>query len=198
MKPTPLERFASIAVVSAMSLSIVSCSKPVETAASTPSTSEPVASTTMGTEIDDTVVTASVKSALLADADVKSLDVKVETRKGEVMLSGFVDSQTQIERVTDVAKAVAGVKSINNKMALKTADTTVGNKVDDGIVTAHVKAALLNDTSIKSLDIAVVTRQGEVQLSGFVDNQGQIDKALQIAKATEDVKSVSNEMSIKK
>lgn len=198
MKPTPLERFASIAVVSAMSLSIVSCSKPVETAASTPPTSEPVASTTMGIEIDDTVVTASVKSALLADADVKSLDVKVETRKGEVMLSGFVDSQTQIERVTDVAKAVAGVKSINNKMALKTADTTVGNKVDDGIVTARVKAALLNDTSIKSLDIAVVTRQGEVQLSGFVDNQGQIDKALQIAKATEDVKSVSNEMSIKK
>jgi hyperosmotically inducible protein len=193
MKKTPFEHFAAIALVSAMALSIVACSKPVETVASTPA-----APTTVGTEIDDTVVTASVKSALLADADVKSLDVKVETRKGEVMLSGFVDSQTQIERATAVAQAVAGVKTIDNKMALKTADTTVGNKVDDGIVTTRVKAALLNDASIKSLDIAVVTRKGEVQLSGFVDNQGQIDKALQIAKATEDVKAVSNEMSIKK
>jgi len=193
MKPTPMERFSAITLVSAMSLSIVACSKPVETAAS-----EPAPSTTVGTKIDDTVITATVKSALLADSDVKSVDVKVETRKGEVMLSGFVDSQIQIERATAVAKAVSGVKSIDNKMALKTADTTVGNKVDDGIVTARVKAALLNDTSIKSRDIAVVTRQGEVQLSGFVDNQGQIDKALQIAKATEDVRTVSNEMSIKK
>ena len=179
-------------MVSAMSLSIVACSKPVDTADGA------VPSTTVGTKIDDTVLTASVKSALLADADVKSVDVKVETRKGEVMLSGFVDNQAQIERATAVTKAVAGVKSIDNKMALKAAGTTVGNKVDDGIVTTRVKAALLNDASIKSLDIAVVTRMGEVQLSGFVDNQGQIDKALQIAQATEDVKSVSNEMSIKK
>ncbi|MEO6854910.1 MAG: BON domain-containing protein [Rhodoferax sp.] len=193
MKKTPYEYFAAIALVSAMSLSIVACSKPVETAAS-----GPAASTTVGTEIDDTVVTASVKSALLADADVKSVDVKVETRKGEVMLSGFVDSQAQIERATAITNGVAGVKSINNKMALKTADTTVGNKVDDGIVTTRVKAALLNDASIKSLDIGVVTRKGEVQLSGFVDNQGQIDKAMEVAKATEDVKAVSNEMSIKK
>jgi hyperosmotically inducible protein len=188
MHKTPFEHFATIALVSALSLSIVACSKPVETAAST----------TVGTEIDDTVVTTSVKSALLADADVKSLDVKVETRKGEVMLSGFVDSQAQIERVTAVAKAVAGVKNIANKMALKAADTTVGTKVDDSITTTRVEAALLNDASIKSLDIAVVTRQGKVQLSGYVDNQGQIDKALQIAQATQDVKSVGNELRVKK
>ena len=193
MQLTPFERFAAIALVSAMSLSIVACSKPADTAATA---SAP--STTVGTEIDDTVLTATVKSALLADADVKGLDVKVETRKGEVMLSGFVDSPTQIERATALAKAVSGVKNVDNKMALKAADTTVGTKVDDSIVTTRVKAALLNDASIKSLDIAVVTRQGEVQLSGFVDNQAQIDKALQIAKATQDVKSVGNEMLVKK
>nr|WP_315187176.1 BON domain-containing protein [uncultured Albidiferax sp.] len=191
MQKTPFERFAAMAVLSALSLSIVACSKPAETVA-TP------APTTVGTEIDDTVLTTTVKTALLADSEVKSLDVKVETRKGEVMLSGFVDSQAQIERATAVAQAVAGVKSVDNKMALKVADTTVGTKVDDSIVTARVKAALLNDASVKSLDIAVVTRQGVVQLSGFVDNQGQIDKALEIVQATQDVKSVGNELSVKK
>ena len=50
-------------------------------------------STSVGTQIDDTVVTTRVKSALLADAEVKSFDLKVETRKGVVQLSGFVDSQ---------------------------------------------------------------------------------------------------------
>ena len=46
--------------------------------------------------------------------------------------------------------------------------------------------------------IAVVTRKGEVQLSGFVDNQTQIDQALVLARGVEGVQSVANEMSIKK
>ena len=114
------------------------------------------------------------------------------------MLSGFVDSQSQLDRADSLTKAVAGVKSIQNNVALKTSDTTVGNKVDDGIVTAKVKAALIGDEKIKSTDITVVTRKGEVQLSGFVNSQSQIDRALLVAKGIEGVSSVSNEMSIKK
>ena len=64
----------------------------------------------MGTDIDDSTITTKVKSALLADADVKSFDIKVETRKGEVQLSGFVDNQAQIDRAIAVAKGVEGVK----------------------------------------------------------------------------------------
>lgn len=61
---------------------------------------QPMASakTTVGTEIDDTVVTTKVKSALLADAEIKSFDVKVETRKGAVQLSGFVDNQMSLKK----------------------------------------------------------------------------------------------------
>ena len=185
-------RSVGIIFAAVLALSVVGCSKQVDaTGAAAPGT-------TVGTEIDDTVVTASVKSALLADPDVKSLDFKVETRKGEVQLSGFVESQAQIDRATSIVQGVSGVKSVDNKLSLKVADTTVGNKVDDGIVTGRVKAALLADASIKSLDIGVVTRKGEVQLSGFVDNQAQIDRAVQVARATEDVHSVSNEMAIKK
>ena len=152
----------------------------------------------MGTEIDDTVVTARVKAALVKDPGVKGFDFKVETRKGEVQLSGFVDSQAQVDQAIVVTRAVEGVKNIDNKVSLKGAPTTVGNKVDDGFVTTKVKAALLADASVKSLDIAVVTRKGEVQLSGFVDNQGQIDRAIEVVRGIEGVRTVSNEMSIKK
>src|SRR4051812_36044239 len=131
--------------------------------------------TTLGTEIDDTVVTARVKAALLADPAVKSYGFKVETRKGEVQLSGFVHEQAHIDRAVEVARSVPGVKTVDNRVSLKNADRTVGNEVDDSILTARVKAALLADVNVKSLDIAVAARKGEVQLSGFVDNQSQID-----------------------
>jgi hyperosmotically inducible protein len=144
------------------------------------------------------VITAAIKAALLANPEVKSLDLQVETRKGEAQLSGFVDSQGQIDRATAVAKNVSGVKSVQNKMTLKGSPASVGNKVDDSIVTTRVKSALLSDDSIKSHDIAVITRKGEVQLSGFVDNQLQIDRALVLTRGVEGVVAVNNEMSIKK
>lgn len=185
-------RVFSTALVGVMATLGTGCNKPSD------STGAPPPSTTVGTEIDDSVVTAKVKSALIEDADIKSFDLKVETRKGEVMLSGFVDSPSQMERAVAIARAIVGVKNIDNKMSLKGTATSVGNKVDDGIITTKVKAALLADSSVKSLDIAVVTRKGEVQLSGFVDNQSQIDQAIEVVRRIEGVSSVNNQMSIKK
>ncbi len=190
-----IERKALIvgsALAAALSLLAAGCSK------SQDETPVAAAKTTVGTEIDDTVVTTKVKSALLADADIKSFDLKVETRKGEVQLSGFVDNQAQVERAIAATRAVEGVKSVENGITLKSGDATVGNKVDDGIMTAKVRSALLADPSVKSLDIAVVTRKGEVQLSGFVDNQAQIDLAVALVSKVEGVARVDNELSIKK
>lgn len=170
----------------------------VGTIAPTASTETAPAGTTVGTEIDDSVVTARVKSALLADHDAKGFEIKVETRKGQVQLSGFVDTQAHIDNAVALTRKVEGVTGVENGMSLKDGATTVGNAVDDGIVTAKVKSALLADPDIKSFDIAIVTRRGEVQLSGFVDNQAQIDRAIDIARGVEGVHSIGNEMSIKK
>jgi hyperosmotically inducible periplasmic protein len=181
-----------ITLAGAMSLLIAGCGNRQD------ESPKPSASTTVGTEIDDTVVTTKVKSALLADADIKSFDLKVETRKGAVQLSGFVDNQAQIDRAITATRGVEGVKSVDNNISLKVGTATVGNTVDDGIITTKVKSALLADPSVKSFDIAVVTRKGEVQLSGFVDSQAQIDQAIAIAHKVDGVTSIGNEMSIKK
>jgi len=182
-----------LGAAAALTFQVAGCSKPAE-----PVAVAPVPTTTVGTDIDDSVVTASVKTALLGESEIKSFDFKVETRKGEVQLSGFVDSQSQIDRALSVVRAVAGVKSIDNKLATKSGVATVGNKIDDNIVTTRVKAALLADTTVKSFDIAVLTRMGEVQLSGFVDNQGQMDRAIEVTRGVDGVSGVGNEMSIKK
>jgi hyperosmotically inducible protein len=130
--------------------------------------------------------------------DIKSYDIKVETRKGEVMLSGFVANQAQVDRAVTLTNGIEGVKGVDNKLALKEGQATVGNKIDDTVVTTKVKTALLADASIKSADIMVVTRKGEVQLSGFVNNQAQIDRALVVTQGVEGVAKVGNDMSIKK
>jgi len=179
-------------LIAALASFTAGCNRPEQ------ATGTPPPKTTIGTEIDDSVVTARVKAALVADKEIKGLDFKVETRKGEVQLSGFVDNQGQIDRALEITRGVEGVKNIDNKVSVKGAPTTVGNKVDDGLVTAKVKAALLADPGVKSLDIAVVTRKGEVQLSGYVDNQGQVDRAMDVARGVEGVRTVSNETSIKK
>ena len=74
---------------------------------------------TVGGVIDDSVITTKVKAALLADPDVKSSDIYVETRDGKVLLSGFVNNQTQIHRAIEIAQGIEGVKTVDNKMSVK-------------------------------------------------------------------------------
>jgi hyperosmotically inducible protein len=192
---SPLPSAVIAAFLSVTALFLLSACDKAPAVATAPAVAPAVS---VGTTIDDSVVTSKVKSALLADPDVKSFDLKVETRSGEVMLSGFVGNQAQVDRAIAVAKGVEGVKVVSNKMDLKEGTASVGNEVDDGLVTTKIKSALLADPGIKSFDIAVVTRKGEAQLSGFVDSQAQIDKATALAMAVPGVTSVANGMSVKK
>lgn len=152
---------------------------------------------TLGTQVDDAVITSSVKSVLVADDLVKSLDLQVETRKGVVQLSGYVDSPAQIDQAVSLTRAVAGVTGVENAITLKGPPSTVGTAIDDTTVTGRVKAALLADPGIKSFDISVLTHQGEVQLTGFVNSQAQIEQAGKLAAAAEGASSVKNELMIK-
>jgi len=151
-----------------------------------------------GTELDDSVITTKVKSALLADNVGKGGDTSVETRKGEVLLSGFVDNQGQADREVQLAKGVAGVTSVQNKLMLKDGKSTAGAVLDDSVMTVKVKSALMADESTRGAQIAVTTNKGIVQLSGFVDSADEQARATSVARNVEGVRSVVNDTSIKK
>ena len=72
-----------------------------------------------GEYIDDTVITAKVKAAVLEEPSLKSAEINVETYKGIVQLTGFVGSRADINKAVEVAKGVKGVKSVKNDMILK-------------------------------------------------------------------------------
>jgi BON domain len=72
-----------------------------------------------GEYVDDTVITTKVKAAIFAEPTLKSAEINVETFKGTVQLSGFVNSQADISKAVAVTRGVAGVKSVKNDMRLK-------------------------------------------------------------------------------
>lgn len=72
-----------------------------------------------GEYVDDTVITTKVKAAILDQPSLKSSEIHVETFKGTVQLSGFVASQSQINKAGEVARTVNGVRAVKNDMRLR-------------------------------------------------------------------------------
>lgn len=72
-----------------------------------------------------------------------------------------------------------------------------GEYLDDSVITTKVKAAVFNESSLKSAEINVETFKGAVQLSGFVNSQADINKAVEVARSVKGVTSVKNDMRVK-
>ena len=72
-----------------------------------------------------------------------------------------------------------------------------GEYVEDSLITTKVKAAVLNEPTLKSAEINVETYKGVVQLSGFVSSEADIAKAASLAKGVKGVTSVKNDMRLK-
>lgn len=72
-----------------------------------------------GQYVNDTAITAKVKAAIFNQPSLKSKEINVETFKGRVQLSGFVNSRDDIDQAVTVAKGVEGVASVSNDMRIK-------------------------------------------------------------------------------
>jgi hyperosmotically inducible protein len=72
-----------------------------------------------GEYFDDMIISSKVRTALLADSRIKSGQISVETFKGVVQLSGFVNSQGVITRAVELARKTKGVKAVNNSLVIK-------------------------------------------------------------------------------
>ena len=75
---------------------------------------------------------------------------------------------------------------------------TAGEVVDDGVVTAKIKAKLVDDPVTKAYQINVETFKGTVQLSGFVDSAEARSRAEQLARDMDGVKAVKNSLQVRK
>ncbi|MES2579013.1 MAG: BON domain-containing protein [Pseudomonadota bacterium] len=90
--------------------------EPVSTVAAEP---EATSNRTAGEIVDDSVITAKAKAKILGTKELKSLQISVETRDGEVLLSGVVDNAAAKIRAEQVVSQIAGVKSVRNGLEIR-------------------------------------------------------------------------------
>lgn len=109
-----LHLLAAAAVLAATALA--GCSKPPEVAAVTPEAPAASAATTNVSDID---VTENVKTALLKTDSLKGSDITVVTLKGDVRLTGLLDSQAQIDDALRIARAADGAHAIHDELTLR-------------------------------------------------------------------------------
>ena len=102
---------------------------------------------------------------------------------------------TNLKRIYAVLAALAMATALGCASTSKSEGT--GEYVDDSVITTKVKAAILEEPTLKSAEINVETFKGIVQLSGFVGTPADIDKAIVVAKDVGGVKSVKNDMRLK-
>lgn len=69
--------------------------------------------------VDDATLTATVKSSLQTDPELRGLDLRVAVRSGEIMLSGLANNQSQIDRANTLTWLVEGIKKVDNRMSTK-------------------------------------------------------------------------------
>ena len=150
-----------------------------------------------GEQLDDSLVTAKVKTALARNPSTSAFRIDVETFRGEVQLNGFVDSADMKSSATRVARGVDGVKAVSNNLRVGPVERTAGEVVDDTVITAKVKTALFADPVVAGHEVDVKTREGVVQLAGFVDSADQKSKAAELTRRIAGVKQVDNQLEVK-
>jgi osmotically-inducible protein OsmY len=102
-------------------------------------------------------------------------------------------------KMNRLIKALVCCALISSSMgcAATTKHESTGQYVDDSAITTKVKAAIFDESSLKTLQINVKTYQGVVQLSGFVDSQQSVTRAGEVARQVKDVVSVENSLLVK-
>lgn len=107
------KRVALVIVTAAAVVALGACSKDERQQVGKEATT---ATETAKTAISDTAITAKVKSVLLADADVKGMDIKVETTNGVVALTGKVSGAAERSKAIQLARGVDGVREVNDAL----------------------------------------------------------------------------------
>jgi len=149
----------------------------------------------LGTQVDDALITTKVKTRLIEDPVTKARKIDVDTVNGVVTLTGLVDSEREIERALEIARGVEGVKKVVNN--LRVGKRSLGAYLSDKEITMKIKAKFLADPEIKALSIDVDTLNGVVTLTGVVEREEQKERAVRLARSVEGVRQVVVNLQVK-
>jgi len=160
--------------------------------------------TSAGPERSDGWIALKIRSVLLLRSNVSATTTDVSVRDGNVTLAGTAESSAQKELTEEYARGVEGVKSVKNEIAVQApgaegqlaAERTLGEKIDDGSITAQVKYALLTHRPTSALKTNVDTKDGVVVIRGTATSEAEKELVSKLARSVRGVASVENNMTL--
>ena len=163
----------------------------------------PVLASELGA-IQDAVITAKVKTAILLNRQLDSFRINVETRNAEVTLKGLVPDAPRRELAAEIARTVEGVNGVVNRLRIDRAgeeppppeDRTFTQKIRDASIVAAVKSALLLRKGIRTDRIEVRSQWGVVTLEGTVRSAAERSLVVGIAADMWDVRAVRDHLDL--
>jgi hyperosmotically inducible protein len=157
----------------------------------------PVMAASGDSPASDSWITAKTKMSLTADERVKGRQISVETKDGQIILRGKVDTAEAKSAAEDVAKGIDNVKGVKNELQVVAPLHQPAVAVSDDVITARVKKCFSHKSALRKANIGVTTNDGVVSLSGEVPDFWTSAKASWDAWKESGVKYVKNDLTIK-
>lgn len=148
------------------------------------------------TQVKDTGISTRIQSELVKEQDMPSRWLNIDVIHGDVVLTGFLPKQEQIDRAVYITKKVEGVRSVRSEIQL--GEPTAKNWFSDSWITTQIKTKLLKEGISNAVNISVETVDGVVYLQGIVSSEDQRFKAMGIARSVEGVSQVKNLLTVQK
>ncbi|MBO0798001.1 MAG: BON domain-containing protein [Blastocatellia bacterium] len=152
--------------------------------------------------VDDVAVSTKVKAKLAGDTETSAIMIGVSTANGVVTLSGEVPTEQEKAKAEQLARGTEGVTQVVNNITINPNAIGASNikektegAVSDAAILSKIKSKLLLE-QITGTDVDV--ENGEVTLKGEVSDKKQITQAAEIARSTNGVKSVNNQLTLKR
>lgn len=148
-----------------------------------------------GEQFSDAAISSKIEAKLAADPQVSAFNVDVDTTAGVVRLSGVVKTSTARKEAAKLARDTDGVVRVINEIEI--GERTLGERVDDSVITTKINAKLTGSGDINPFNIDVDSIQGKVTLSGTVVSEERKALAERLAREVKGVKKVDNRLEVK-
>jgi len=149
----------------------------------------------VGGVVDDSTITTRINHEMLKDDIVKARQIDIDTIGGHVTLTGVVATRQESARAVQIARNVPAVKSVTNNIQI--GERKFGDIWTDNVISNKIKAKLIAEPQVRSLNIDVDVYLGVVTLSGVVSTKYQKDRAIHISRSTDGTIKVIDNLKVR-
>lgn len=142
----------------------------------------------LGNQLDDATITANIDTRLIAEKDMPSRWVSVQSIEGAVTLTGYLPSAAHIKRAIYITKSVEGVRSVHSELNI--GKPAIKGLFADSWITAQIKSRLWKDEVVSGFSIHVETVNGKVYLQGVVNDFTHRQHAKKLVRGVKGVTAV--------